>query len=82
MIRNSAKYLWKRIPKNNKEDSIVLQSIWNVGKTLIKKEYKNVYQVGLFEWDTPQLQLLCDAFIGKDCYYIDFLYQCIEFRKF
>lgn len=41
----SAKFLWKRIPANIKENSAELSLIWQVGKCLWKRNYSDLYAV-------------------------------------
>lgn len=41
----SAKFLWKRIPEETKNDNAELSLIWSVGKALWKKDHAEVYTV-------------------------------------
>jgi len=53
-----AKFLWKRIPDNVKQESAELGKIWEVGKAIWKRDYPNVFQNLQYEWSDSMKPLM------------------------
>jgi len=45
-----AKFLWKRIPDNVKQECPELGKIWEIGKSIWKRDYPNVFQNLQTDW--------------------------------
>lgn len=52
--RNKARFLWKRIPNEFKNENNELKQIWSIGSNLWKREYSEVYPlIRSFQWSAP-----------------------------
>ena len=58
-IRNSARYLWRRIPPSVKAANVELVAVWRIGRALWSKNYAEVYSaIRDFSWSDPAKSLV------------------------
>ncbi|RZC69799.1 hypothetical protein C5167_032933 [Papaver somniferum] len=59
---NSARFLWKLIPSNVKENQLEVVAAWKIGQQLWLRDYAGVYEaIRVFNW-SPEAQGLVNSF--------------------
>ncbi|XKL60377.1 hypothetical protein PGB90_001393 [Kerria lacca] len=80
----SAKFLWKRIPLSTKSAAAELQSIWDVGKAMRRKEYDEIYISLKFPWSAeikPLMQMVEEEIRRNTLKLIAKSYSSLEIHK-
>ncbi|KAG6483434.1 hypothetical protein ZIOFF_060081 [Zingiber officinale] len=72
---NSARFLWKSMPMENKESSPEVVAVWKIGKNLWNRDYSRVYEaIREFEW-SAELAGMVAAFSEK---YTEKMFQMLN----
>jgi len=61
--RDSARFLWKRIPHDLKKNSTELQAIWKIGKCTWQRDYVELYKAFNNNWE-PLNKTLAELLLG------------------